>query len=144
VIDEATLRELVGAACQGGSTFTGTGLGGEWVVDVTPECLVPLVSALWQAEALHHLTTITGVDTGEELEILYHLWSGRGLTLRVRCPRQGGELPSLVPILPAADWYEREVHDMLGVRFAGHPDLRRLVLPDDWEGDPPLLMEDPS
>ena len=144
MIDEATLCGLIATACEDGSASMATGLGDEWVVDITPACLVPLVVALLKEEAVHHLTTITGLDTGEELEVLYHFWSRQGLTLRTRCPRRGAELPSLVPILPAADWYEREVYDMLGVHFSGHPDLRRLVLPDDWEGAPPLLAEEQS
>lgn len=144
MIDEATLSALMAAACGDGPISLGRGLGDELVVDITPACLVPLVAALVEAEAVHHLTAITGQDTGKELEVLYHFWSRQGLTLRVRCPRRGAELPSLVPILPAADWYEREVYEMLGVYFTGHPDLRRLVLPDDWEGAPPLLAEGPS
>ena len=143
MIDEATLRELIEATCEDGSARMTTGLGGEWVIDITPPCLLPVVTALLEAEAVHHLTTITGLDTGEELEVLYHFWSRQGLTLRTRCARKGAELPSLVPVLPGADWYEREVYDMLGIQFTGHPDLCRLVLPDDWEGAPPLLAEDP-
>ena len=142
IIDEATLRTIIEDACGDGSAPLATDLGGEWVIDLTSDRLVPLVTALLEAGAVHHLTAITGLDAGAELEVLYHFWSAQGLTLRVRCPRRGGELPSLVPILPAADWYEREVCDLLGVCFAGHPDLRRLVLPDDWDAPPPLLAED--
>lgn len=144
MIDETVLRETIDAFCGDGVSDHALGLGREWVVNITPDRLLPLVTRLLERDAIHHLTTITGVDTGEDLEVLYHFVSTWGLTLRTRCPRQGAELPSLVPILPAADWYEREVYEMLGVRFAGHPDLQRLVLPDDWDGPPPLLEEDPS
>lgn len=142
MIDETVLRETIEAFCDGGVTGQQVGLGSEWVIDITPSCLPSLATRLLETHAIHHLTTITGLDAGEELEVLYHFWSGRGLTLRTRCPRRGAELPSLVPILPAADWYEREVYEMLGVRFVGHPDLQQLVLPDDWDGPPPLLADE--
>jgi len=54
---------------------------------------------------------------------------------RVRIPMDG-EVPTLCPLFAGADWQEREQFDLVGVRFGGHPDLRRLMLPEDWEGHP--------
>ena len=65
MIDEPTLRERVDEACGEHSAPVEDGLGGEWVVDVTPECLVSLVTSLLRAEAVHHLTAITGQDRHE-------------------------------------------------------------------------------
>jgi NADH-quinone oxidoreductase subunit C len=64
-------------------------------------------------------------------------WTGDNeIAVRVRVPRDGGHLPSVADVWPAADWHEREVYDMLGVTFEGHPGLRRILCPDDWEGHP--------
>ena len=52
------------------------------------------------------------------------------------------EVPSVVSLWPAAAWHEREIYDLFGVKFAGHPDLRRILLPDDWEGHP-LRRDEP-
>ena len=74
------------------------------------------------------------------LEVVYHLSSfahpGRRLTLKVVLPRDGAELPSVAALWPTADWHEREAFDLLGVRFAGHPNLVRILLADDWIGHP--------
>jgi len=58
------------------------------------------------------------------------------LAVRLRVPRDGGHLPSVADIWPAADWHEREVFDLFGVIFDGHPDPRRILCPDDWVGHP--------
>ena len=72
-------------------------------------------------------------------ELNYHLVSiPRRLRARIRV-RLSGEDPvvdSLVPIWPGANWLEREIFDLFGIQFTGHPDLRRILLPDDWEGYP--------
>jgi NADH-quinone oxidoreductase subunit C len=106
------------------------------------------------------LNCITGVDYLEtdpkkapkagfepHLEVVYHLSSfsypGRRFTLKVILPRWKGdkvgelpEVPSVAGVWRTADWQEREVYDLVGVRFLGHPDLRRILLNDDWVGHP--------
>jgi NADH-quinone oxidoreductase subunit C len=56
--------------------------------------------------------------------------------LRVRLPGEDPVIESVVPIWPTANWHEREIFDLFGMRFEGHPDLRRMLMPDDWEGYP--------
>lgn len=87
-----------------------------------------------------HLTTITGVDLGGELELLYHLnREGRLLSLSVKVPVEKPTITTITDIIPGATLYEREVHDLLGVVFEGHLNLSRLVLPEGWpEGLHPL------
>jgi NADH-quinone oxidoreductase subunit C len=85
--------------------------------------------------------SITGMDNGEQLTAVYHLFSyswHHTLVLKVTTLRTNPRLPSCVSIWPAANWYEREIFDLFGVFFDGHPDLRRLLLPDDWPGHPML------
>jgi NADH-quinone oxidoreductase subunit C len=77
---------------------------------------------------------------------VYHLWSFKGkvsLVLKVMLPRWQDDVPGQIPevpsvshIWPTADWHEREVYDLSGVRFVGHPSLRRILCPEDWVGHP--------
>jgi NADH-quinone oxidoreductase subunit C len=83
----------------------------------------------------------TGTDrpAEEAIELVVHLFSYRhrhAFVLKTRVSRAEPVADSLVTVWPAADWYEREIFDLLGVRFTGHPDLRRLLLPEDWVGHP--------
>ena len=84
-----------------------------------------------------HISTITGVDIGKEIEAIYHLSrDGRiELSLKVRTPKDKPVLPTITAIIPGAILYEREVHDLLGVTFEEHPDLSPLVLPEGWPPD---------
>lgn len=95
-------------------------------------------------EMLHNLTA---VERPEAMELVYHLCSlvhHHSLTVKTRVPRpEGGghgnwipEVPSVAGLWAAADWHEREQWDLLGVRFTGHPDLRRILLPPEWIGHP--------
>ncbi|GAB4285645.1 MAG: hypothetical protein Kow0067_08760 [Coriobacteriia bacterium] len=85
------------------------------------------------------LGMLTAVDRGETFELVYRVRSremSAAIFLKTEVPRDDPRIPSLVPLWPAADWQEREVYDLFGIVFEGHPDLRRILLPDDWEGYP--------
>lgn len=92
---------------------------------------------------LDYLVDETAVDypAEQKLRLVYHLWSTRhrhGFKLKVELDRAAPEVTSVEPVWRAANWLEREVWDMFGVKFACHPDLRRLLMPDDWPGHPML------
>lgn len=86
------------------------------------------------------------VDWQPHLEVVYHLWSiphKRSLVVKVMLPRWKDDVPGQLPEVPSvagvwstADWHERETYDLSGVLFTGHPDLRRILCPEDWEGHP--------
>lgn len=88
------------------------------------------------------LSCISAVDNGFEagtMDVLYHLYSVTNelsMTLKVQLDRDEPVVDSLADIWRAADWHEREAFDLMGVRFDGHPDLRRILLPQDWVGHP--------
>jgi NADH-quinone oxidoreductase subunit C len=88
------------------------------------------------------LSCITGIDNGPEvgtMEVIYSLYSipfDQSLAIKLKITRAQLEVPSLVSIWKAADWMERETYDLFGINFIGHPDLRRILLPADWEGYP--------
>ena len=88
-----------------------------------------------------HLSTISGQDKGDGLEVMYHFWFGRRLTLRCELPYEDPHLASLCDLIPGAAFYEREVAEMIGVTMDGHPDPRLFLLPDDWEGGAPLRRD---
>ena len=87
------------------------------------------------------LVDITAVDRPElpeRFEIVYHLLSMyQNQRIRIKVPlRVEDMVPSLVSVFPAANWFEREVFDMFGIKFDGHPDLTRILMPEDWQGHP--------
>jgi len=88
------------------------------------------------------LNCVTGLDNGPEantMEVIYNFTSipfERSLMVRVELNRENPVVPSLSDIWKTANWLERETFDLLGIHFDGHPDLRRILLPADWEGFP--------
>jgi len=88
------------------------------------------------------LSCITAVDNGPEtgtLELVYNLYSipfDHQLALKVILPRDHAQVDSVEAVWKTANWHEREAFDMFGIKFNGHPDLRRILMPDDWEGHP--------
>jgi NADH/F420H2 dehydrogenase subunit C len=88
-----------------------------------------------------YLRCLSAVDWFEEgqMEVVYHLYSmkhGHGLVVKVRIGREDPRLPSVSNIWATANWHEREAYDLFGIVFEGHPDLRRILLPQDWVGHP--------
>jgi NADH-quinone oxidoreductase subunit C len=91
--------------------------------------------------AFDYLECLSGVDFPDDksIHVVYHLYSytkRHRVVLKVLLDREDPAMPTLVNVWSAANWQERECFDLLGVLFEGHPDLRRLLLPDDWEGHP--------
>ncbi len=85
------------------------------------------------------LNSVSGVDYGEDLGVVYHLYSmtrKHKIVLKVILPRENPQVSSIADLWRTADWHEREVYDLFGVVFLNHPNLRRILLPDDWEGYP--------
>ncbi|PZD97795.1 NADH-quinone oxidoreductase subunit C [Paenibacillus sambharensis] len=86
-----------------------------------------------------YLRNLSGVDYETYMETVYHLLSmstGKQYAVKVRTDRDNPSIPSVTAVWPAANWNEREVYDLLGIDFPGHPDLRRIMMPDDWAGHP--------
>ena len=98
---------------------------------------------LEQDLAFDNLMCLSAVDYNKEtpprIEIVYHLFSyehRHAFVLKVMLPRENAALPTVEGVWGVANWHEREAYDLFGVVFTGHSDLRRILLPDDWEGHP--------
>ncbi len=134
---------------------------GDWTLLVPVDHLTAVATHLRDAaDASFDLCSdLTAVDwplRAERFDVVYCLYSTRHrhrVRVKVRAA-DGQPVASMTAIWPAANWLEREVYDMFGVRFTGHPDLRRLLMPEDWQGFPQrkdyplegpgeLLMESP-
>ena len=111
---------------------------------VTPGRLLAVATQLRDAEGARfdYCSDATAVDwlgrPGPRFDLVYSLYS-TALRHRVRLKARvddGETSPSLTPLWPAVNWLEREVFDMFGIPFEGHPDLRRILMPDEWQGHP--------
>ena len=115
---------------------------GELTLEIAPSRIVSVCVFLKHDQQFERLSSVTAVDrypAEPRFEVVYHLHSlARKERLRLKC-RLGGERPeieSVTSVWRSANWYEREVFDLFGINFTGHPDLRRIMMPDDWEGHP--------
>ena len=118
---------------------------GEVSVRIRPGRIAEVCAHLRDEEAFELLSDVSGVDflgvapATERFLVAYHLASLRRnlrLRLRVFVPEGEETLPTVTGVYPTAEWQEREVYDFFGIIFEGHPDLRRILMPDDWEGHP--------
>ncbi len=127
-------------------------------IEPASDCLTLSVAPDHAPDVLRHLKEtsgirfrrledLTAIDESARREpvrdadftLVYHLLSlepARRIRIKVPAAGDAPEVPSITGIWPSADWYEREAYDMFGIRFAGHPDLRRLLMPHDWQGHP--------
>lgn len=95
---------------------------------------------------MDHLADLTAVDysaypgdAGPRFEVVYNMISTvyrHRIRLKVRLPEEEPRIDSVSSVWNTANWHERETHDLMGIVFDGHPDLRRILLPDDWQGHP--------
>ncbi len=116
--------------------------------DGTPTFIVPaanlleVVSYLRDEGGFRLFEDITAVDwlpKEPRFEMVYHLMAipaFQPIRLKVQVPGNKPKVPSLTSLFEGANWYEREVFDLFGITFEGHPDLRRIEMPEDWEGHP--------
>ena len=128
---------------------------GEWSVYLRKEDLLDALRFLKTEPGceFNFLSDITSVDLFTQkprFEVLYHLFSlPLKHRLRVKVKVEDGEkMPSATPLWRAANWHEREIYDLMGIEFEGHPDLRRILMRDEWIGHPlrkdfPLTYEMP-
>ncbi len=138
----ALARDLAPIAQITGKALTPKTLKGDFLaLDIDREHLVAVCRFLRDQLGFDLLSCISGVDMLDHLETIYHLRSisrGQLLQLKVQIDREKPEVDSIVSVWPTANWLERETYDMYGIHFSGHPDLRRMLLDDDFEGYPLL------
>jgi NADH-quinone oxidoreductase subunit C len=129
-----------------GEKITGEGLAALSPFSVVATEAIAEVAAFCKGDpelAFDNLMCLSGVDYPKEkeprMEVVYHLHSYRHLhtfALKVFVPRENAAVPTVEGVWGVANWHERECFDMFGIAFTGHSDLRRILLPDDWEGHP--------
>ena len=108
---------------------------------VQADKLIEVATALRDEMGYDYLSSVTGIDYLPEgkMEVVYHLCrstAGLRLVIKVQVSREDAVVPSLVPVYPGAEFQEREAWDLLGIHFEGHPDLRRILMWEGFEGHP--------
>ena len=104
-------------------------------IDIKPEAIIRITRHVFEKLGAR-FNIASGVDTRYNMEILYHFTFediNLLVSFRVKLDKKKKlEIDSLAPVFEGANWIEREMHELLGINFKGHPDLRRLLLSDDW------------
>lgn len=114
----------------------------ELTIEIAPAKIASVCGFLKYDQGFVRLSSVTAVDrypAEPRFEVVYHLHSiERKERLRLKCRLPGAEpvIESVTSVWRSANWYERETFDLFGIRFLNHPDLRRIMMPDDWEGHP--------
>jgi len=127
-------------ACEG-ALLDGSIARGELVLEIASGLIVA-VARLLRADSFVRLSAVTCVDLypmEPRFEVVYQLHSlERNERVRLKCKLSGTDpaIDSVMGVWRSANWYEREVFDMFGVVFRGHPDLKRILMPEDWTGHP--------
>lgn len=135
--DSSALAEFDPEAAVGGKLDRG-----EVTLLIAPERIVPVCEFLKITRQYLYLADITAVDwypAEPRFEIVYHIYSHehkQRLRLKARIGGENPAIASVTSVWKAANWYEREVFDLFGVQFIHHPNLKRILMPEDWEGHP--------
>ena len=113
-------------------------------IEIKPDSLVKVAGYIFK-DLGARFNIASGMDARHHIEILYHFTIediNLLISLRVKLDKSKPEVDSLAPTIEATNWIEREMYDLLGINFKGHPDMRRLLLSDDWpEGVYPLRAD---
>jgi len=134
--DNSTAAALADLATTGKLEF------GELTIEVAPENVVDALSRAKRDLGFTRLSTVCGVDrfpVEPRYEVVYHLQSTttkQRLRIKARVSGQNPEIESACSVFRSANWYERETFDFFGIRFLNHPDLKRIMLPEQFEGHP--------
>ncbi|HYF78202.1 MAG TPA: NADH-quinone oxidoreductase subunit C [Symbiobacteriaceae bacterium] len=124
-----------------------TQVNGDTEVLVTKDQYLNAVKACYDA-GYTFCSVVSAIDWKDRITVVASLArinpaevNARTIHVKADLPRTGGRIPSIVALYPGANFHERETYDMYGVRFEGHPNHRRILLPDNWQGGHPLLKD---
>lgn len=119
---------------------------GQVAVQVDRNAILEIISYLKNDHKMNHLNCLCGVDNNkrkaaylERFEVVYQLYSTENRTslrIKAQIPESDPTIDSITSLWTGADWLERETYDLVGVEFNNHPNLKRILTPDDWEGHP--------
>ena len=127
---------------QPGAILSGKLEHGELTLEIAPDSLIGTCRWLKDAQQFVRLADLTALDwhpREPRFQVVYHLHSvEKNERLRLKCslPGDAAEIDSVTCVWRSANWHEREVFDLFGIRFRNHPNLRRIMLPEDWDGHP--------
>ncbi len=111
-------------------------------VTVPIEIYKEVIRYLVEELGFNHVQAMTGLDAGKFIEVMLHLGRGITITVRTRIEKDRSVLSTITDLVPGASLHEREIHDLLGVVFEGHPNLTRVIVPEGWpENVYPLRKE---
>ncbi len=138
LIIEKIKKRFAGAVLSAKAEF------GEGTVSIKRDSLLDVCRFLHDDPELYFdfITDICSVDfigQEERYEVVYHFYSvkhNHRIRIKARVPEKDAVIDSLCPIWKGANWLEREVYDLMGIKFNGHPDMRRILMPDDFVGHP--------
>ena len=145
MLPESLRQNAVAAAVEAFDADAATGGAfdrGELTLEIAPHKIVSICGFLKYDQKFVRLSTVTAVDrypAEPRFEVVYHLHAvERNQRVRLKCRVRGVDpvIESVTSVWRGANWYEREVFDLFGIQFLNHPNLRRIMLPDDWEGHP--------
>ncbi len=140
--DEIKAIPAIAALDAAGLVLDGGEHRGQLSAGIAPERIAEACRLLKDQQGYKRLSFITAVDwfpIDPRFEVVYSIHSferNHWLRLKCRVTGENPEIDSVIPVWQAANWYEREIFDLFGIRFRNHPDLRRILMPADWQGHP--------